>query len=99
MHSLTCTCTRHIHVDVQFAVETAHGTPDVICTVSQHYETSAFDIFDEYNILATHYVCLYVASSPGLLRGGGEGEGRPGIHCMRMRKFSIYIIYRKVSVH
>ena len=36
LHSLTCT--RHIHVDVQYAVETAHGTPDVICTVFQHYE-------------------------------------------------------------
>ena len=54
LHSLTCT--RHIHVDVQNAVEIAHGTPDVICTVRQHYEvkqTSAFDIFDEYNILTT----------------------------------------------
>ena len=27
-----------IHVDVQYTVETAHGTPDVICTVCQHYE-------------------------------------------------------------
>ena len=56
--SLVCAlaCTRHIHVDVQNAVETAHSTPDVICTVGQHYEvkqTSAFDIFDEYNILTT----------------------------------------------
>ena len=32
------TCTRHIHVDVQYVVEKAHGTPDVICTVHQHYE-------------------------------------------------------------
>ena len=37
-----------------------------------------------------------IASSPGLLRG--EGEGRPGIHCMRMR-YIFRIIYRKVSVH
>ena len=44
------------HVHVQYAVETAHGIPDVICTVCQQYEvkqTSAFDIFDEYNILST----------------------------------------------
>ena len=33
-----------------------------------------------------------IASSPGLLRG--EGEGRPGIHCMQMR-YIFRIIYRK----
>ena len=46
-----------------------------------------------------HYYTLVrdsLASSPGLLRG--EGEGRPGIHCMRMR-YIFRIIYRKVSVH
>ena len=36
--------------------------------------------------------CVWLASSPGLLRG--EGEGRPGIHCMRMR-YIFRIIYRK----
>ena len=41
-------------------------------------------------------VGVRLASSPGLLRG--EGEGRPGIHCMRMR-YIFRIIYRKVSVH
>ena len=56
--SLVCVlaCTRHIHVDVQYAVETAHGTPDVICTVRQHYEvkqTSALTFLMNIIILTT----------------------------------------------
>ena len=36
-----------------------------------------------------------VASSPGLLIGGrGEGERRPGIHCMRMH-YVFRVFYRK----
>ena len=52
LHSLTCT--RHIHVDVQYTVETAHGTPDVICIVCQHYEvkqTSALTFLMIYSPL------------------------------------------------
>ena len=37
-------------------------------------------------------VSYSLASSPGLLRG--EGERRPGIHCMRVR-YIFHIIYRK----
>ena len=36
-----------------------------------------------------------MASSPGLLIGGrGEGERRPGIHCMRMH-YIFRVFYRK----
>ena len=45
-----------MNVDVQYAVETAHGTPDVICTACQHYEvkqTSALTFLMNIIILTT----------------------------------------------
>ena len=45
-----------MHVDVQYTVETAHGTPDVICTACQHYEvkqTSALTFLMNIIILTT----------------------------------------------
>ena len=56
---------------------------EIACRVSATRESPKPLSGDTDHSLRSSLASQTLTSSPGLLRG--EGEGRPGIHCMRMR--------------